>query len=294
MKPKISVIIPAIRLTENITKNINKLLQLSYVTEIIIINNGIGKSFQQLKHECVYVIKSKVPFNASAARNLGVVVAKEELLLFIDQDTLVKSNSLLDGDIDFGKWDIIVPKLEIEFKVESKMRASYRQNHCRVTRGTGISLSRRKIVLPNFNSACFLCKKELFHKVGGFNTLLRRYEDRFWMKELASFGVSAICLDHFVAIKNIDDKNWLTLQWELLQELFYRIIANRLEKNTNTKSSLTLIKHNKNLHLLNYNKKLMANITFDLEDEILEVIKTGGYIPNSKILLKLLQGIRVL
>ena len=98
--PKLSIIIPAYNAEQYIKQCLDSILQNSkeslYKTEIIVINDGstdntlkILESYNQHKNIKIHTTKNQ---GVSAARNLGISLAKGEWVTFIDADDTVNSN----------------------------------------------------------------------------------------------------------------------------------------------------------------------------------------------------------
>ena len=121
--PKLSVIIPAYNAEQYIKPCLDSILQNSKEslskTEIIVINDGstdntlkILESYNQYKNIKIHTTKNQ---GVSAARNLGISLAKGEWITFIDADDVVNSNfskvvSLVEDSkssfIIFSNYDI--------------------------------------------------------------------------------------------------------------------------------------------------------------------------------------------
>ena len=121
--PKLSIIIPAYNAEQYIRSCLDSILQNSKEslskTEIIVINDGstdntlkILASYNQYKNIKIHTTKNQ---GVSAARNLGISLAKGEWVTFIDADDTVNSNfskvvSLVENSrssfIIFSNYDI--------------------------------------------------------------------------------------------------------------------------------------------------------------------------------------------
>mgnify|MGYP001005984133 FL=1 len=121
--PKLSLIIPAYNAEQYIKPCLDSILQNSKEslskTEIIVINDGstdntlkILESYNQYKNIKIHTTKNQ---GVSAARNLGISLAKGEWITFIDADDTVNTNfskvvNLVENSkssfIIFGNYDI--------------------------------------------------------------------------------------------------------------------------------------------------------------------------------------------
>ena len=128
--PKLSIIIPAYNADQYIRSCLDSILQNSKEslakTEIIVINDGstdntlkILESYNQYKNIKIHTTKNQ---GVSAARNLGISLAKGEWVTFIDADDTVNSNfskvvSLVENSrssfIIFSNYDIEITDKKI-------------------------------------------------------------------------------------------------------------------------------------------------------------------------------------
>ena len=113
--PKLSIIIPVYNAEQYIKPCLDSILQNSKEslskTEIIVINDGstdktlkILESYNQHKNIKIHTIKNQ---GVSAARNLGISLAKGEWVTFIDADDTVSDN-FIDTNIPRLNEDILI------------------------------------------------------------------------------------------------------------------------------------------------------------------------------------------
>ena len=113
--PKLSIIIPAYNAEQYIESCLDSILQNSKEslseTEIIVINDGstdntlkILESYNQYKNIKIHTTKNQ---GVSAARNLGISLAKGEWITFIDADDTI-SDHFVDKNIPRFNEDILI------------------------------------------------------------------------------------------------------------------------------------------------------------------------------------------
>ena len=124
--PKLSVIIPAHNAERYIKQCLDSILQNSKEslskTEIIVINDGstdntlkILESYNQYKNIKIHTTKNQ---GVSAARNLGISLAKGEWITFIDADDTI-SDHFVDKNIPRFNEDILI-KCEVVNQIPDK------------------------------------------------------------------------------------------------------------------------------------------------------------------------------
>ena len=124
--PKLSIIIPAYNAEQYIKPCLDSILQNSKEslakTEIIVINDGstdntlkILESYNQYKNIKIHTTKNQ---GVSAARNLGISLAKGDWITFIDADDTVSDN-FIDRNIHRLNEDILM-KCEVVDQVPDK------------------------------------------------------------------------------------------------------------------------------------------------------------------------------
>ena len=124
--PKLSIIIPAYNAEQYIKPCLDSILQNSKEslseTEIIVVNDGstdntlkILESYNQYKNIKIHTTKNK---GVSAARNLGISLAKGDWITFIDADDTI-SDHFVDKNIPRFNEDILI-KCEVVNQIPDK------------------------------------------------------------------------------------------------------------------------------------------------------------------------------
>ena len=129
-----------------------------------------------LKLPNLKVIEGGLP---SLGRNLGAIVAKGDILLFIDADAYFKNNMLIMDSVNKFKKDKL-DLLGCYLNIENNLFVKLIYSLCNVI----IKLS--KFDKPFVVGTYFMIKKDKFFELGGFDESLMHCEDYFLSKEISS------------------------------------------------------------------------------------------------------------
>jgi glycosyltransferase involved in cell wall biosynthesis len=122
------------------------------------------------------VIEGGLP---SLGRNLGAIVAKGDILLFIDADAYFKNNMLIMDSVNKFKNDKL-DLLGCYLNIENNLFVKLIYSLC----NTIIKLS--KFDKPFVVGTYFMINKDKFFELGGFDESLMHCEDYFLSKEISS------------------------------------------------------------------------------------------------------------
>lgn len=184
MAPQISVIIPAHNEESYLGETLKSLREQNFLDyETLIICNGCTDKTEEVAKGYINQntkIFSKEKANVSIARNFGAEKALGKLLFFLDADTLLESDSL--------------KKISERFKEEYSVATTK-------TKPDSLLLKYRlALAFKNFNnqtglycgsSGNIICRKEDFHKVGGYEEIKVR-EQRKLIIKLKKLGKYAV------------------------------------------------------------------------------------------------------
>jgi len=187
--PAVSIIIPVYNNEENIGKLIESLLKSDYpkeLLEIIIVDNGSNDRTKEIiKKYPVGLLEEKSIQSSYAARNKGIINAKNEIFAFIDSDCLAdarwiknavlclnhKKTDLLAGNVIFKKTS----NLNIFEIYDSHMYLQQEYNA-----SVGVSTTANLIV-----------KKNVFNSLGLF-PIVQSGGDVRWTKKAVNRGFKLI------------------------------------------------------------------------------------------------------
>ncbi len=184
--PFISVIIPAHNEEKYIAKTLSSVFSQNYpLFEIVVVPNGCTDNTQKVVQAAIKGSSAKTKIlnvsqkeaHVSKARNKGASIAKGEILVFLDADTLLADNALSTIAKKFTVKRSVgtlhfVPDTK---RVQHSLVAAY-QNFIHTTK------------IHKGASGVFICHKNHFEQVGGFNKDLKLFEHKDLQKRLSVFG----------------------------------------------------------------------------------------------------------
>jgi len=200
-----SVIIPA----HNEEKYIEKTLKsLPKSAEKIVICNGCTDITEKIAKKFSKVISISEP-NVSKARNEGAKKATGNILIFLDADTVIKSENFLD-EIKKTLNNSVVGTTK-SISNSKSLRAKLAMNFKNLFLWTG------------WSSGIIFCKKEMFEKVNGFNESLTKKEDSNFIKKCLNFGSFGVA-DCFVitSMRRYEKYGYLKLMIYWIKETIFK------------------------------------------------------------------------
>ena len=118
----------------------------------------------------------------SVGRNAGAKIAKGDILLFLDADTILLFNALSEIAKAFRNKKVVgvtCPILPISFKASNFAVYWFYNNIMKIT------LKRKT---PQVAGMCCAYRKDAFEKIRGFNENMYVYEDLDFSKRIGKFG----------------------------------------------------------------------------------------------------------
>lgn len=195
----VSVIIPVYNGELYLKQAIDSIIAQTYQTiEIIVVDDGsidnskkIVSSYPRIR----YFFQENQ--GVAVARNRGIKEAKGEYIAFLDQDDLWTSNKLslqLEYLLNNSQVDYVLghQKLFLESGLEkpSWLNESYLHKET-----------------PAYLLAALLCKKNLFDKVGIFNSEFKYGNDSDWFLRAIDHGLTFKILPELILLKRIHQNN---------------------------------------------------------------------------------------
>ncbi|HYG22591.1 MAG TPA: glycosyltransferase [Verrucomicrobiae bacterium] len=192
LAPRISIIIPAHNEEHYLRHTLDALKRQSYRNfEVIVVANGCSDRTEDAARDAcdrLVVLSQK---SLGVARNLGARMAKGELLVFLDADTLLDPNALKTIAHKFTRRHAAGT---IRGKPDSD-RLAYRIIY-------GVKNLIHRTSLHHGSSGVILCWRRHFMKLGGFRENLEVRENSELIKRLERFGRYA-CISRAVAVTSM-------------------------------------------------------------------------------------------
>lgn len=229
---KISVIIPALNEEKFISATLESVRKQTYKNLEIIVKDGLSndKTVATAEKYADKVISEK-DVSAGDARNQGATNAEGDVLVFIDADTLLPSDTVEKIAKDFEKPNVTLvfpkylPKKEVLEMEGRKVQMPRRLD----TFWFSVENLVRRYVDKYAGGMCMACDAEIFKEIGGFNKTLKVCEDIEISYRLRRRGY-AICDNSMIAypsarryakmgfIKTLFTYFFYSIQWHLSME----------------------------------------------------------------------------
>jgi len=183
-KPKISVVIPALNEEKYIESTLKALRCSDYKGKFEIIVGDGGSKDRTLRIARKYADKVVVTGRGIAkGRNAGAAVAKGDVLLFVDADTVVMYNTLSEFERVFKDRRVVAATCPILL-----MSHLYKDFMAYWELNQLVKLSITKVKIPHIVGSCFAARKKVFDEVGGFDETVETLEDLELAERLGKKG----------------------------------------------------------------------------------------------------------
>jgi len=253
----LSVIIPVYNGEKFISHAVRSALQCPEVTEILIINDGstdntlieckkfIGEDKVNIFHH-----EGRLNQGVSSSRNLGIKVAKSELIAFLDVDDLFLPNRFEHDFFLFKKnpeIDGVYNALGFNYLSEKGKKQYDEKGIIGLTTVSEISTPEHlpyvllgvSPIHGYFSGVAFTVKKSLFSITGYFNESLTIGEDtELWLKMSIKGHLVGGVIDRPVALRGVHDSNTIVNEKnpnlskkKMFEELLKWVKSNNVNKN---------------------------------------------------------------
>ncbi len=272
----VSIIVPAYNAQKTIQKCITSLLNLDYPMDkyeiIIVDNNSTDKTAELIKSYSRVTYANEKIQGRSYTRNTGAVIAKGELLAFIDADVFLDKDWLKNLVKNFQNENIgggqgrVIPSNDDGQESLNNFRIR-QQNES--TSNTNIILRLMYFESPMVNSAACMYRKEAFEFVGGFDVLLERHEDIDLAKRVSLAGFDLVAVSESKAFVEYHGEGWWSYFVRSFSEGFTKQSYN--DKWSQYFSSVTVTSSEKNEEKKSEKNHSLANLKLNLHmvaDEI--------------------------
>jgi len=212
---EISVIIPTLNEEKYIEECLKNIKKQSFKDYEIIVSDGlsIDNTVKIAKKYSKKVISSKDK-GIGEGRNKGAKIAKGEILLFIDADTIIAPDLLSKIVSSVKNKDII----GLTTKVRSKEKLSVLDDLGFKFYDFFIRASLAlPFLIPQIAGTCLCVKKSIFEKVGGFNVYMKTCEDLDFCKRAKKYGRFLYLRGSYVKTSIRRIKKWGRLKFVVYQ-----------------------------------------------------------------------------
>lgn len=208
---KISVIISTYNRQEKVSETIRCFSEQTVAVEdyeIIVVDNGSKTAVvlpENLRQKDIRLIRFETNQERSKSRNTGVDAATGKLVLFSDDDMLVKTDFLSHHIQAHEEWEnlLAIGKIILPPEKLSDPGIRYRQN----LEVTGIPTERGLVNQPNFATAANMSiSRDRYLQLDGFDPQMAGIEDQDFAMRHTKNGGKIAFLPEAVAIHNDD---WL-------------------------------------------------------------------------------------
>ncbi len=230
INPYISIIIPLYNSEKTLEKCLHAIFNSKYQNfEVLVVDDGSKDNSLKIAESFpCNILKLKHNQGASVARNWGAKNAKGDILLFIDSDIVIKSDTLNQFADSLKSYPAVFGIYSQKPGVDGLL--SLYQNFY-----AHKSIKETKELTSMFYSYCAAIKKEIFDKVGGF--------DESWVRatfEDVEFGMRVTANGHQIYLnKDIEvvHYNYYTIK-RFIKNYYYKSLD--LSKFMFNKKKLTL------------------------------------------------------
>ena len=258
---KISVIIPTYNRASFLEKTLQSILEQSVnVDEIIVIDDGSTDETEDIlkSYPVNYFYQSNQ--GVSAARNLGLLKAKNSWIAFLDSDDIWHPKKI-EQHINFHKANPLIlssysDELWVRNNIEIKLKTHQQKE---------IPTFLNSLRLCKIGPSTFFCHKEIFETVGNFDENLVVSEDYdLWLRILQKYEIGYIDEKLTTKYAGHDQLSFSTklsdvYRIEALKKHIHSAYKNEVIKELIYKTSLLLkgaIKHNNQEVIEKYQEEL--------------------------------------
>ncbi len=194
-KPFVSIVCPIYNSEKYVDTLIKSLLDQDYGEEnyeiLVVDNNSSDSTLDKLKNYPIIIYSENTIKSSYAARNLGILKAKGEIIALIDADCIADSRWLSQGVSKVLEgYDLVSGKVEFYFKnptdpwelFDSIFHMNNEENY-KKGRATTANL---------------FIKKSVFLNIGLFNGFAKSGEDFRWTKKATNLGYSLYYHTHTI------------------------------------------------------------------------------------------------
>lgn len=216
----LSVIIPAYNAKKYLREAVNSATSQcpELKKEIIIIDDGSDDGTQEIARELADKFIQTERVGAACARNAGLSAAEGNIILLLDADDI-----LLDGSIA-AMYSVICDSAKAVFSRAEDFISD------ELTQEEKSKLSPRQGSYSGVLPGCSMIRKEVFDKIGLFDTSLKSGETVAWMMKLRESAISTVQLKTVTLKRRLHLTNTGRVSKEQEMKNYAKLLRERMMK----------------------------------------------------------------
>ncbi len=225
----LSIIIPTLNEEKYLPGLLRSIKRQSFKDYEIIVSDGDSSDktiFIAQENNCIIAKGIKEKRHPSIQRNNGADIAKGEILLFLDADTILPDDYFLEKTINnFKKRKLGIAGFYMDFKSNKGFYKFYYYFYNSIA-------FLAQFFLPLAVGAGIIVKKELHEKVKGFDEKIFIGEDHDYCKKIAKLGKFRIIKTTkiFFSIRRFEKEGRWKLFWKMIYSAFYVFIFGSIKR----------------------------------------------------------------
>ncbi len=236
----LSIIIPTLNEEENIGNLLQSLAcQTRKDFEVIVVDAKSQDNTESVAKQFCDELDLKIVYQpgkgVANARNHGAKLAKNDLLLFMDADVVLKDYFLESALAEFhrrnlGSASVYMRPREGEFAGIFKEKRAWDVVAWQIFFNTVIGLS--QYFYPGAVGVCIFCKKEIHDKIKGFDETITLAEDFEYVGRAAKLGKFRLLRRSvYVSVRRADMEGRLHLLLKYISAAVYKVFVGEMRAN---------------------------------------------------------------
>jgi len=222
----LSIIIPTLEEEKYLPLLLGSIKKQTFKGEYEIILADAGSRDKTVEIAKNYGCKIIAGGSPARGRNEGVKIAKGELILFLDADTILPENSLENFIFEFKKRNLgIAGFLLRPFGKRKFLEILYNIFY-------NFPILALEKILPH-NAGATLIKKSLHQKIGGFDEKIKLAEDQVYARKAARFGRFGILrsVKVYYSQRRFERDGWFKTYIKYIAAEFHLIFFGQIKSN---------------------------------------------------------------
>jgi len=160
----------------------------------------------------------------SKGRNNGAKIAKGDILLFLDSDTMLPKDFLKDNLKEFNKRKLVTAGIILK-PLSNKISAYF------VHLIYNMFSRMVQFMSPHAGGCCIFCRKDIFQKLKGFNEMIKIAEDHDFVKRSKKYGKFRILKSKqlFLDIRRLEKEGIIGITKKFIIIDLYRLFKGEIK-----------------------------------------------------------------